>query len=407
MADLPKSVAELRENIIRMARLIGIPSGKSWKSLDELCALASPNAKLREAAERAAWGCRFDAIADVWLVADDVTMDLRYALSAAPEAAKAGEVAEPNDVGEFDGYAEGAKILKGCIAKYSIEQARAVGIALRQWHDKWVGAVDAIGSNAKQMQEKDAEVAELRAKLEAVTKCSREDIKHHEDRCYKAEAEASQLRRDLASARADQRAVAVEELRKVRSEATWCIVAGRHTISVDLEKLDDRIAALTAPAAEPAKMTPAGRLKERYTQESIDEMQLRLAAYGKGPFPEPVRCCLKHANWGPFGPDVMLVCPTCGHKRCPKASDCAIACTGSNEPGQPGSDYAKMSDPAPNPSETPNSSTAGGDVDAVLRAGMVEQVFVLPLHGESVVDAHIRDIRTTLAELCRRALEGK
>jgi len=35
----------------------------------------------------------------------------------------------------------------------------------------------------------------------------------------------------------------------------------------------------------------------------------------------------------------MVVCPNCGNKRCPKASDHRLACTNSNEPGQPGSVY--------------------------------------------------------------------
>lgn len=35
----------------------------------------------------------------------------------------------------------------------------------------------------------------------------------------------------------------------------------------------------------------------------------------------------------------FVVCPTCGNKRCPKASDHRHACTGSNEPGQVGSVY--------------------------------------------------------------------
>jgi DNA-directed RNA polymerase subunit RPC12/RpoP len=35
----------------------------------------------------------------------------------------------------------------------------------------------------------------------------------------------------------------------------------------------------------------------------------------------------------------MIVCPDCGNKRCPKASDHRLACTDSNEPGQPGSIY--------------------------------------------------------------------
>jgi hypothetical protein len=36
----------------------------------------------------------------------------------------------------------------------------------------------------------------------------------------------------------------------------------------------------------------------------------------------------------------MIVCATCGNKRCPHATDHTLACTDSNEPGQPGSHYA-------------------------------------------------------------------
>ena len=35
----------------------------------------------------------------------------------------------------------------------------------------------------------------------------------------------------------------------------------------------------------------------------------------------------------------MVLCPTCGNKRCPRANDHRNECTGSNEPGQPGSAY--------------------------------------------------------------------
>lgn len=35
----------------------------------------------------------------------------------------------------------------------------------------------------------------------------------------------------------------------------------------------------------------------------------------------------------------MVLCPICGNKRCPKANDHLNSCTGSNEPGQPGSAY--------------------------------------------------------------------
>jgi hypothetical protein len=35
----------------------------------------------------------------------------------------------------------------------------------------------------------------------------------------------------------------------------------------------------------------------------------------------------------------MIVCPTCGNKRCPKATFHGNDCTGSNAPNQPGSSY--------------------------------------------------------------------
>jgi hypothetical protein len=44
------------------------------------------------------------------------------------------------------------------------------------------------------------------------------------------------------------------------------------------------------------------------------------------------------AGW-PLSSCVMIVCDICGNKRCPKASDHALACTNSNAPGQPGSIY--------------------------------------------------------------------
>jgi prolyl-tRNA synthetase len=38
----------------------------------------------------------------------------------------------------------------------------------------------------------------------------------------------------------------------------------------------------------------------------------------------------------------MLLCPKCGNKRCPKASDHNLECTNSNEPGQAGSVYGNQ-----------------------------------------------------------------
>jgi len=35
----------------------------------------------------------------------------------------------------------------------------------------------------------------------------------------------------------------------------------------------------------------------------------------------------------------MIVCTTCGNKRCPRATDPNLDCTNSNDAGQPGSSY--------------------------------------------------------------------
>jgi hypothetical protein len=42
----------------------------------------------------------------------------------------------------------------------------------------------------------------------------------------------------------------------------------------------------------------------------------------------------------PLSSTRMILCPECGNKRCPKASDHRLDCTGSNEPGQSGSVYS-------------------------------------------------------------------
>lgn len=56
------------------------------------------------------------------------------------------------------------------------------------------------------------------------------------------------------------------------------------------------------------------------------------------------RCIRDHDLRGadgvfPLSSSRMILCPTCGNKRCPHASDHGNACTNSNEPGQPGSIY--------------------------------------------------------------------
>jgi hypothetical protein len=41
----------------------------------------------------------------------------------------------------------------------------------------------------------------------------------------------------------------------------------------------------------------------------------------------------------PLSMGKMILCPKCGNKRCPKASDHNLDCTESNKPGQAGSIY--------------------------------------------------------------------
>lgn len=41
----------------------------------------------------------------------------------------------------------------------------------------------------------------------------------------------------------------------------------------------------------------------------------------------------------PYTSTHMILCPTCGNKRCPHSTDHNLQCTNSNEPGQQGSRY--------------------------------------------------------------------
>ena len=69
------------------------------------------------------------------------------------------------------------------------------------------------------------------------------------------------------------------------------------------------------------------------------------AAYLEAMLPGQCVCreCLKDVktpNGLPLSASLMIVCVKCGNKRCPHATDHRNECTGSNEPGQPGSVYA-------------------------------------------------------------------
>jgi hypothetical protein len=50
-------------------------------------------------------------------------------------------------------------------------------------------------------------------------------------------------------------------------------------------------------------------------------------------------------NGIPYSMTRMILCPDCGNKRCPRATDHREACTGSNDAGQLGSRYGVWPDP--------------------------------------------------------------
>jgi len=51
---------------------------------------------------------------------------------------------------------------------------------------------------------------------------------------------------------------------------------------------------------------------------------------------------VRNAYGFPVSTSKMILCPECGNKRCPHASDHRLKCTESNEPGQPGSMYSNF-----------------------------------------------------------------
>jgi hypothetical protein len=88
--------------------------------------------------------------------------------------------------------------------------------------------------------------------------------------------------------------------------------------------------------------------------EAEDRLAKMLFGWGERKNEEPKgrTCCRKHWEednnrhavgigdvlWNPIGMP-FIVCQVCGNKRCPKATDCSLECTGSNDSGQPGSIY--------------------------------------------------------------------
>ena len=83
-----------------------------------------------------------------------------------------------------------------------------------------------------------------------------------------------------------------------------------------------------------------------YSRGNCPEMWKDARPIYAAPLASPAPTCWCHkCNKGtlvggfPLSMTQMILCPTCGCKRCPHANDHRNACTDSNEPGQPGSAY--------------------------------------------------------------------
>jgi hypothetical protein len=98
----------------------------------------------------------------------------------------------------------------------------------------------------------------------------------------------------------------------------------------------------------------------------------------------------------------MFVCQECGNKRCPKATDCTLDCTQSNDPGQQGSSY-----------DFPNDvmDVTGRDIfNLVYTANMARQFNVYNLSVQKLVvnaaaSANI-DVKVLYGSLSQRTHAG-
>jgi hypothetical protein len=111
-------------------------------------------------------------------------------------------------------------------------------------------------------------------------------------------------------------------------------------------------AALSAPATttpEPFAYT-TGTYGGHFTLEPMNPaitIPKGFALYLHPPATAPEQCWCRTCRPITQADNRMVLCPDCGNKRCPKATDHRNACTGSNEPGQPGSSYPTVPATAP------------------------------------------------------------
>jgi Zn finger protein HypA/HybF involved in hydrogenase expression len=67
--------------------------------------------------------------------------------------------------------------------------------------------------------------------------------------------------------------------------------------------------------------------------EQIDQLDKAIIMWEKN------KCWCHTCRPNTLGNMRMILCPNCGNKRCPRATNHTLECTNSNEPGQEGSVY--------------------------------------------------------------------
>jgi hypothetical protein len=149
----------------------------------------------------------------------------------------------------------------------------------------------------------------------------------HEGKLYADEADA--LRLTLQAVESDETvarerlAIAQDAKRRLQAALAGCraadIAAADAALAIPVTVVDDDEADIDPDSTD---------LYEPDQGEPV-------ASASGWPSDGPAACCWKCLAGQPYMR--MLLCPACGNKRCPKASDHELACTGSNEPGQPGS----------------------------------------------------------------------
>lgn len=113
-------------------------------------------------------------------------------------------------------------------------------------------------------------------------------------------------------------------------------------LRADVEKLERECDAHAAENARLTRTTDAPPIVDPGPPTLAERPDLRIVQ----PTPGCGNCrrCLADVpaspgSWLTVPMTRMIVCSSCGNKRCPHASDHDLACTASNEPGQPGSVY--------------------------------------------------------------------